>query len=140
MTPEPSVPRFAMAPSVAALVVAVGVGAAAVTGVLTALEHGGQVAPALGGATVALVAGILGLVPLHWADRRPAATAPMLAMAGTGLRVLATVGGALVLIALLEMPMPATALWTLGWYLVVMVFEITLLIRYFRSFPGGPGR
>ena len=137
MTPEPTVPRFAMGRNIAALAVLVAVGSLAVVAGLVAVDAREQVVPALGGAAVALLAGTVGLLPLHWADRRPPATAPMLAMAGTGLRMITTVFGALVLIGAGELMMPAAALWVLGWYLVVMVFEIALLIRYFRSIPPG---
>lgn len=131
-------PPFALGRGVAALVVLVVGGAlvvAAALAVMGAMEH---LAPALAGAAVALVAGIVALMPLHWADRRPASTAPLLAMAGSGLRVGVTLLGAMVLIGVVQMAMPAAALWTLGWYLLVMVFEIALIVRYFRSLPGPP--
>lgn len=124
-----------------ALVVVVALAAAAVMAGLWAAGADEHTAPALAAAAVALVAGIVALLPLHWADRRPASAVPMLALAGVGLRGLTTVAGAAALIAGLGLPGTPTALWTLGWYLLVMVFEMTLLIRYFRSFtPAPPSR
>ena len=142
MSPEdtPTSPPFPLLASVARLAAALIAGAGIVA---IALRLGGwseHLGPALGGAAVALGAGVLALLPLTRAGGKAIHMLPALAMAGTGLRLVATCGGVLALMLMLDAPPLSVALWALAWYALGLVIEVRLMTRYMQqASPGKAG-
>lgn len=137
---QPAAPPF---PTLRAVGVLVGVtlagGGAAVGGLLAsgldmAARHAGVTGAACGAAS------LLALIPIHRASRGRGGDrvqgVVMAGLAGVVVRLgvsLAVVAAAGFIFSLSSRP---AALWALGWYLLLLVIEVTLLVRYFHTLPG----
>ncbi|MEX0745512.1 MAG: hypothetical protein WD118_07905 [Phycisphaeraceae bacterium] len=135
---RPQAPAFPLTRSLATMLLLIGAGAAVVVGVLGLTGTTEQIPPALAGAAVAAIAGVLALLPMRLAAGSPLEQALMLGLLGTGIRLVATVAGVIVLMLALGMGR-AAGLWTLGWYALLLGVEVRALTRYFGSLSGGGG-
>ncbi len=142
MSPDetPTSPAFPLLTSVATLAAVLLGGAAVVAAGLWVAGWTGHILPAVGGAGVALAAGVVALLPLARARGKAIHLLPMLAMAGTGLRLVATCAGVLVLLLVLEAGLLTVALWALAWYMVALVIEVRLTTRYMQQATPGKGQ
>lgn len=122
-----------------ALLGATAIGAAPAVAILLAVGHPGQVKIALGTAGVCLLASLAALEPVRWAGRVSMIHTPPAALAGIGIRLAVSLGGAAGLIFGLGFEQKPTVLWTLGFYLLLLVVEVRLLVGYFQSMlPRNP--
>ncbi|MFA9478984.1 hypothetical protein ACERK3_11880 [Phycisphaerales bacterium AB-hyl4] len=129
----PTAPAFPVARSITTMLTAMVACVVLAVGVLIALGATQQIAPALAAAAVAMTAGVLALVPMRMARRSPLETAMLLALLGTGIRLVFTLLGLVFLIFVFSFDRAATGLWTLGWYALLLATEVRLLARYFQS-------
>ena len=135
---EPAPPRFPAMRYSLLLFAGVGVALCAVSAMLGGLGRWAQLPPAASSAAVCLAGAILALEPVRRASQASLARLPLSALAGMGLRLGVSALGLLALVALTPMPARTLALWTLGWYLLLLLAEVTLLVRYLRQRPVPP--
>lgn len=117
------------------LIGATAIGAGLATGVLLAIGHPGHIPIALATAGVCLVAALAALEPVRRAGRVSLERTPPAALAGIGIRLAITLLGAIALIYGLGFEQKPTVMWTLGFYLLLLMVEVRLLVRYFQSMP-----
>lgn len=134
MTLNPDKPMpFPTARAWLALLGATVVGAVLGVVVCLAIGHPEQIKMALATAGVCFAASLAALEPVRRAGRVSLERTPPAALAGIGIRLAVSLGGAAALIFALGFDQKPTVLWTLGFYLLLLVVEVRLLVRYFQS-------
>ena len=133
-SPPPPFPTPRAAAALCA-VVALPVTAVIVWGILT-----GQTREAVAVAAIALgclLAAIASLLPVHHASRRgDLQRVALAALGGTVIRLGGSLAAAAVIGWVFSLSSRTTALWTLAWYLLLMVAEVATLVRYFKNLPN----
>jgi len=102
---------------------------------LVGLGRPGTLGPAGVSAAVCLVAALVALEPVRRAARVSVQRVVTAAMAAMGIRVALSIVGVSLVIWLTPLPTRPTALWALGWYLLLLAAEVVLLRRYFQQLP-----
>lgn len=112
--------------SVGVVAVAIAVAVIALVGAFA------QIIPALSTAAVCIIASLVAQLPVYW--RAPAAPegAAQGFLIGMVLRMVVCLGAVIALAAATKLPLTPLALWMLMWYLLLLVVEVTLLVRYLR--------
>jgi hypothetical protein len=107
------------------------------TAMLGSLGQAAMLPAALGSGAVCWLAAGVALEPIRRASRGPDVQRVLAAaLAAMGIRLGVSLLGLLALLGLAGWPPRETALWTLGWYLLLLVVEVVILVRYFNRLPG----
>ncbi len=104
--------------------------AAAALGVLFALDHTAQLPAMLIAAGVCTAGALLALVPLGMASGGQSKPLLGAAMIGMALRMIVSLGGAAALGAATGYGAKPVLAWTIGWYLLLLVLEVTMISRF----------
>jgi len=119
----------------ALITVAGGLAFLVIVTILGATERWEQLVPAAGSGLACWLGAVVALLPVWRASRRNAERVPLAALAGMGARLLISAAGVAGLLGLAGLPVAATPLWALGWYLLLLAVEVGILVNYFRQWP-----
>lgn len=128
--------RFSTLHAAAKLLLVLLVGVALAGAGLYAAGAGDQLAAVLGTAAVCYVASVVSLEPVRLASRVSPEKVPLAALVGMVLRLLLTLAGATAMVKAAGMAAPAVGLGVVFWYLLLLVAEVVLLVRYFGTMRG----
>jgi hypothetical protein len=132
----PPVPPFPAMRSWLALTGLMAVAVCVSVVMLGGLGPGDWLAPAVSSGVACWVAAMVALEPIRRASRLDAQRVALAALAAMGIRLALSALGVVAVAIPLGLPSRVTALWALGWYLLLLVAEVTILVRYFRTLPG----
>jgi len=98
-----------------------------------------QLAPAVATGLVCYGAALAAFEPVRRAARRSAQAVPVAAFLAMAIRLAGSLlGVGLLVLARVLAPVPAAG-WMLGWYLLLLVVEVVILVRYLRQWSPSPG-
>ena len=103
---------------------------------LVGLGRPGMLGSAAASGAVCLGAALTALEPVRRAARVSVQRVVTAAMAAMAIRVALSLLGIALLIWLTPLPTRTTALWALGWYLLLLLAEVFVLRRYFQQLPA----
>jgi hypothetical protein len=129
---DAALPRFPAGRSWLALTGLTALALFAVVAMLGGLGRSDQLGPAVGSGLVCWLAAMAALEPVRRASRSQPQRVPLAGMAAMGIRLLGTGLGVAVLVLVFGLEPIATAVWTLGWYLLLLAAEVVMLVRYLR--------
>lgn len=112
---------------------AAGTGAAVAAASLLAMQQSAYLVPMLVAAVVCGVAALVGLEPVRRLSKVGPERAVPACMLGMVLRLAVTLAGCALATMALDLPPRAVALWAMAFYLLVLVAEVRVLLRYFHS-------
>jgi hypothetical protein len=119
--------------SAATLIAVAVVGAVVIGSVLLGMGASEHLGPSLGAAGICLAGVLLALELVRRASRVSADRVAVAMLVGVGVRLVICGGGAWLLISVFDLAVRATALWMMGWYLLMLLIELRLFIRCFQA-------
>lgn len=123
-------------PAVQSVLILLAVGGLAllvVSAMLVSLGRGEQWPTAAASGAVCLLAAVVAMEPVRRGSRVSLERVVVSAMATMGIRLAVSAVGVALLVWLTPLPTRPTALWALGWYLLLLLVEVVILSRYFRK-------